>query len=182
MSPLSLSGSFQYLCYGSTVIRNSFILPVRGASLCVRIWHSRQILTSKDGPHPHTCIPPPPLNVCHNTRHCNNYASMLVQRMRCWFSIKVLVTGPVHLCAIYTQLRAFSPAAVSAHWTHRTNCHLCPTRYFCSRESSEAIKGEVPCPRTQHRNNVPRLGREKHEISPKILHQAGFETTRQSAT
>ena len=29
-----------------------------------------------------------------------------------------LVTGPVHLCAISTPRRAYSPAAVSAHWTY----------------------------------------------------------------
>ena len=49
-------------------------------------------------------------------------------------------------------------------------------------ESSEAFEGEVPCPRTQHLNNVPRLRGEKHDISLKILHQAGFETARQAAT
>ena len=37
-------------------------------------------------------------------------------------------------------------------------------------------------PRTQHRNNVPKLRGEKHDISSKILHQAGFETARQAAT
>ena len=40
----------------------------------------------------------------------------------------------------------------------------------------------MPCPRTQHRNNVPILRGEKHEISLKILHQQGFETARQAAT
>ena len=40
----------------------------------------------------------------------------------------------------------------------------------------------MPCPRTQHRNNVPRLRGEKHDISLNILHQAGFETARQAAT
>ena len=49
-------------------------------------------------------------------------------------------------------------------------------------ESSEAFEVEVPCPRTQYLNNVPRLRGEKHDISLKILHQAGFETARQAAT
>ena len=40
----------------------------------------------------------------------------------------------------------------------------------------------MPCPRTQHLNNVRRLRGEKHDISLKILHQAGFETARQAAT
>ena len=40
----------------------------------------------------------------------------------------------------------------------------------------------MPCPRTQHLNNVPRLRGQKHDISLKILHQAGFETARQAAT
>ena len=38
------------------------------------------------------------------------------------------------------------------------------------------------CPRTQHRNNVSILRGEKHDISLKILHQAGFETARQAVT
>ena len=40
----------------------------------------------------------------------------------------------------------------------------------------------MPSPRTQHRYNVPILRGEKHDIFPKILHQAGFETTRQAVT
>ena len=59
---------------------------------------------------------------------------------------------------------------------------LCPTRYSFSPESSEVFLGLVPCPRTQHRNNVPILRGEKHDISLKILHQAGFETAGQAAT
>ena len=41
----------------------------------------------------------------------------------------------------------------------------------------------MPCPRTQHQNNVPMLRNgEKHDISIKIPHQAGLETARQAAT
>ena len=40
----------------------------------------------------------------------------------------------------------------------------------------------MPCLRKQHRNNVPILRGEKHVISLKSLHQAGFETARQAAT
>ena len=92
------------------------------------------------------------------------------------------VTGPVHSCVISTPRGAHSPAAVSAHWTYRTHCYLCPTRYSFSPESSEAFEGEVSCRRTQHPNYVPRLRGEKHDISLKILHQAGFETARQATT
>ena len=73
-------------------------------------------------------------------------------------------------------------AAISALGTSRTHCHLCPTRYSFTPESSEACEGKVPCLRTQHRNNVPILRGEKHDISLKILHQAGFETARQAVT
>ena len=48
-------------------------------------------------------------------------------------------------------------AAISALGTNRTHCHLCPIRYLFTPESSEACEGEVPFPRTQHRNNVPIL-------------------------
>ena len=40
----------------------------------------------------------------------------------------------------------------------------------------------MPCPKTQHRNNIPILRGEKHDISLKILHQAEFETARQIVT
>ena len=92
-----------------------------------------------------------------------------------------LVTGPVHTCTISTPPRAYSPAAISAHLTYHTHCRLCPTRYSFS-QSSEAFEGKVPCPRTQHRDNVPRLRGEKCDIFLKIMHQAGFETARQAAT
>ena len=93
-----------------------------------------------------------------------------------------LVTGPAHSCAISTQRRAYSPAAISAHWTYRTHCHLYPTWFSFLPESSEAFEGEVPFLRAQHRNNVPRLRGEKHDFSLKILQEAGFETARQEAT
>ena len=73
-------------------------------------------------------------------------------------------------------------AAISALGTSRTHCHLCPTRYSFTPESSEACEGKVSCRRTQHLNNVPILREEKHDISLKILHQAGFETARQAVT
>ena len=92
------------------------------------------------------------------------------------------ILPPGHLWAISTPRRTYSPAAISAHWTLSSHCHLCPTRYSFSPESCEAFEGEVPCPRTQHRNNVPILRGEKHDISLKILQQAGFETARQAAT
>ena len=40
MSQLALTDSFEYICYGSTTIRNMFTLTVRGST-------RRQILTSK---------------------------------------------------------------------------------------------------------------------------------------
>ena len=48
--------------------------------------------------------------------------------------------------------------------------------------SSEAFEGEMPRTRIHHRNNVPRLRGEKHDISLKIMHPAGLETERQAAT
>ena len=45
-----LVSSFEYLCYESTVIRNSLILSALEPSLYVRIWRQQsQILTYKDG-------------------------------------------------------------------------------------------------------------------------------------
>ena len=65
---------------------------------------------------------------------------------------------------------------LSAHWACRRHCHFCPTRY-----SFEIFESEVPCPWTHHRNSVPILCAEKHDISLKILHLTGFETARQTA-
>ena len=73
-------------------------------------------------------------------------------------------------------------AAISSLGTSRTHCHLCPNMYSLTPESSELYESEVPCPTTQHRNNIPILREEKHDISLKILHQAGFETARQAGT
>ena len=86
-----------------------------------------------------------------------------------------LVTGPVYSCTILTLfLEHTALAAISALGTNHTHCHLCPTRYSFTPESSGAYEGKLPCPRTQHQNNVPILRGEKHVISLKILHQAGF--------
>ena len=103
------------------------------------------------------------------------------------FTSYPLVIGPVHSCAISTPRRAYSPAAVSAHWTYCTHCHLCPTRYSFLPESSEAFEGEVSCLRTQHLNNVPRLRGEKHLFLWKFCTKRdskthGRQRHRQSAT
>ena len=101
----------------------------------------------------------------------------------CASHILFLVTRPVHSRTISTPfLEHTALAAISALGTSRTHRRLCPTRYSFSPESSEACKGKVSCPRTQHRNNVPILRGEKNVIFLRILHQAGFETARQAAT
>ena len=98
------------------------------------------------------------------------------------FTFYPLVTGPVQSCAISTPRGAYSPVAISVHWTYRTHCHLCPSRYSFSPEWNKAFEGEVSGPRTHHLNNVSRLRGEKHHISVKILHQSGFKNARQAAT
>ena len=75
----------------------------------------------------------------------------------------------------------FGAYSTCSHFGARnTHFHLCPTRYSFTPESSEACEGKVSCPRTRHRNKVPILRGEKHDISLKILHQAGLETARQA--
>ena len=54
--------------------------------------------------------------------------------------------------------------------------------HFHLSQVKHLFEGEVSCPRTHLLNNVPRLRGKKHDISLKILHQAGFETARQEAT
>ena len=92
-----------------------------------------------------------------------------------------LVIGPVKSCTIstavfeHTALQPFRRLEIIAYIAISvlpgTHLHL-----------SQAWEGKVPCPRTQHLNNVPVLRGEKHDISRKILYQAGFETARQAAT
>ena len=81
----------------------------------------------------------------------------------------------VYSCAISTPRRVNNSAAFSAAISVLSGTHF-------THESSDACKGKVPCPRIEHRNKDPTLRGEKHDISLKILHQAGFETARQTAT
>ena len=51
MSQLAVSASFEYLCYGSTAIKNILILSVRNRLYTSESHvYKRQILTYKDGP------------------------------------------------------------------------------------------------------------------------------------
>ena len=87
------------------------------------------------------------------------------------------------VCPISAPQRAYSPAAIRRIELIVHNAiSVVPGIYSFSPESSEAFEGEMPCPRTQHLNNVPILRGENHDISLKILHQSGFETARQAAT
>ena len=48
MSSLAFYDSFDYLCYGHTVIRNIFTLTVRGSTLVVRIYRRQNLSTNVD--------------------------------------------------------------------------------------------------------------------------------------
>ena len=94
-----------------------------------------------------------------------------------------LVTGPVHTCTISIPfLEHTALAAISALGTNCTHCHLCPTRYSFTPESSEACGGKVPCLRTQQLNNVAILRGVKHDISLKNPAQSGIRKARQAVT
>ena len=97
------------------------------------------------------------------------------------WSLDLFIRVPFQLHGEHTALQPFRRIEIIVHIAISCLVLSCPTRYSFSPESSEAFEGEVPCPRT-HLNNVPRLRGEKHDISLKILHQAGFETARQAAT
>ena len=55
MPSLALADSFEYLCYGSTTVRNIFILTVRGSTVDVRgrilvqVTIYRRLLIGRDG-------------------------------------------------------------------------------------------------------------------------------------
>ena len=48
MSYSALSDSFEYLCYGSTAIRNIFSPTVRGLTIDVRMWRVNVLVTFID--------------------------------------------------------------------------------------------------------------------------------------
>ena len=97
--------------------------------------------------------------------------SSYIAHIQC--SVRFTHITPGHWTCSFLEHTAH--AAISALGTSRTHCHLCPTRYSFTPESSEACEGKVPWPRTPYRNNVPILRGEKHDISLKNLHQAGFK-------
>ena len=95
-------------------------------------------------------------------------ASSYIAHIQC--SVRFTHITPGHwTCSFMYHFNSFlehtALAAISALGTSRTYCHLCPTRYSFTPESSEASEGKVSCTRTQHRNNVPILRGEKHDIS-----------------
>ena len=72
---------------------------------------------------------------------------------------------------------------ISSLKTYHLTLHLTPWSLDLFIRVPFQLHGEhTVLPRTQHLSNVPRLRGEKHDISLKILHQAGFETARQAAT
>ena len=70
------------------------------------------------------------------------------------WSLYLFIRVPFQLHGGHTVLQPFRRIELIVH--------LCPTRYSFSTESSEAFEGEVPCPRTHHLNNFPRLRGEKN--------------------
>ena len=120
---------------------------------------------------------------------CNNYnnngeflysAHTMLCALHAYYpwSLDLFIYAPFQLLFLeHTALAAISELGVN-----HTHCHLRLTRSSFTPESSEACEGKVPCPRIQHRNNVPILRGGKHDIFLKILHQAVFETARQAVT
>ena len=91
------------------------------------------------------------------------------------WSLDLFIRVPFQLPGEHTVLQPFRRIEPIVHIA----ISVLPGTHF---QLSEAFEGEVSCPRTQHLNNVPILRGEKHNISLKIMHQAGFETARQAAS
>ena len=93
------------------------------------------------------------------------------------WSLDLFIRVPIQLHGEHTVLQPFRRIELIVYIAISvlpgTHFHLSQVKLF---------EGEVPCPRTQHLNNVLRLRGEKHDIFLKILHQTGFETARQAAT
>ena len=105
------------------------------------------------------------LKTYHQTSHLTSW------------SLDLFIRVPFQLPVEHTVLQPFRRIKLIVHIA----ISVLPGTHIHSY-SSEAFKGGVSCPRTHHLNNVPRLRGEKHDISLKILHQAGFENVRQAAT
>ena len=71
--------------------------------------------------------------------------------------VKVQVYSLISSDIISTPRRAYSPAAVSAHWTYRTHCHLCPTRYSFSPSQVKHLR--VKCLAKGHNILCPKIER-----------------------
>ena len=71
----------------------------------------------------------------------------------------------------FNSTRAQGPVAISAHWSYRTHCHLCPTGTHFHLSQVKYLK--VKCLAQGHNigNNIPRLRGDKHNISLKSLHK-----------
>ena len=93
------------------------------------------------------------------------------------WSLDLLIRVPFQLPREHTVLQQFRRIEVNVHIAisvlPATHFHLSQVRHLRVKCSAQL---------TQHLNNVQRLRGEKHDISLKILHQAGFETAQQAAT
>ena len=91
------------------------------------------------------------------------------------WSLDLFIRVPFRLHREHTYLQSFRRIELIIHIAisvlPSTHFHLCQVKHL-----------RVKCLAQGHPHNVPRLRGEKHDISLKILHQAGFETARQAAT
>ena len=100
------------------------------------------------------------------------------------FTFYPLVTEPFHPCAISTPQTAW-PTVLQPLRRIELMVHIAipvlPGTHF---HLSQVKRLRVTCLAQGHNilTMSPRLRGEEHDTSPKILHQAGFETTRQEAT
>ena len=89
MSLLVLSVSFEYLCYGSTVIINILILSVWGPSLYCLCFYRRPILTYKDGPRAER-VKHSELNITAKNITTNKIAAMPFHSFTRWPSVQTV--------------------------------------------------------------------------------------------
>ena len=85
----------------------------------------------------------------------NNYYSGELYNMLCGshtLPLDLFIHVPLQIFFSSMQHRSH----FGAIGIYRTHCFLYPTRYSFIPERSEAHADEVPCPRTQHRNNAQR--------------------------
>ena len=116
-----------------------------------------------------------------------DFATILNMQIRTFYGSKsigvFLLSDSGHQNVIWTLHRLMRYIKVKGMfivWYHVWRLIIRLYIFYLSQVKHLRVK--FSCPKTEHRNNVPRLRGEKLDITLKTLYQVVFETARQAAT